>query len=159
MLLINSTKMRVHIILISLLLWSCGSNEPQGEVFVQDGLAMGGYDPVAYFEQGDARIGDASTVSVYNGQTYQFTSTKHKALFDEDPQKYLPAYGGWCAYAIAESSTKMAPDPTMWQIQDGKLLLFYDDWMTSLTGSLKEEWNTDQDTYLEKADANWPSVK
>ena len=145
---------------IFLLLISCGgSEEPAGEVFEKGGIAIDGYDPVAYFEQGEPKIGTENTTSEYQGLTYQFTSTKNKTLFDEDPEKYVPAYGGWCAYAIAETSTKMQPDPTMWQIQEGRLLLFYDDWMTSLTGGLKEKWNEDADDYLSKADANWPAVQ
>lgn len=152
--------MRVAFILFIFILSACGSSgEPQEEVYSVEGVAMGGYDPVAYFEQGEAKEGDANTVSSYSGLTYQFSSTKNKKLFEEAPNKYLPAYGGWCAYAIAEASTKMEPDPTMWKIQDGKLLLFYDDWMTSVTGSLKEEWDSNETVYLEKAEKNWESVK
>lgn len=152
--------MRNALILFIFIVSACGgSDTPKDEVYAVEGIAMGGYDAVAYFEQGEAKEGNANTVSSYNGLTYQFSSTKNKTLFDEAPDKYLPAYGGWCAYAIAEASTKMEPDPTMWKIQDGKLLLFYDDWMTSLTGSLKEEWESDESTYLEKAEKNWESVK
>ncbi len=146
--------------LIAIIVFGCSSSPeaPKGETFLVNGVAIGGYDPVAYFEQSEARIGNENTTSSYNGVKYQFASTKNKNLFDTDPEKYIPEYGGWCAYAVAESSTKMEPDPTMWQIQDGKLMLFYDDWMTSITGSLKEEWNTDQEGYKKKADGNWPKV-
>ncbi|MEQ9405471.1 MAG: YHS domain-containing (seleno)protein [Cyclobacteriaceae bacterium] len=148
--------MRILTILLIIILSACGSREePKGAAFEAEGVAIGGYDPVAYFEQSEAKEGDAGTTSEYGGLTYQFASAENKNLFDENPEKYIPAYGGWCAYAVAESSTKMEPDPTMWQVQDGKLLLFYDDWMTSLTGSLKEEWNTDKDGYLIKAENNW----
>lgn len=152
--------MRTQAILLLFLFLACGSPEgPKGKVFETNGVAIGGYDPVSYFEQAEAKIGNADVTSSIDGVTYQFSSASNKNLFDSDPQKYIPAYGGWCAYAVAESSTKMEPDPTMWQIQDGKLLLFYDDWMTSLTGSLKEEWNTDQTGYKEKADDNWVIVE
>ena len=110
-------------------------------------------------DDGASNVGDTTVTSTVNGITYQFSSATNKNLFDAEPEKYIPAYGGWCAYAVAESSTKMEPDPTMWQIQDGKLLLFYDDWMTSLTGSLKEEWNSDQAGYKERADDNWVTVE
>lgn len=136
-----------------------GSDGPKGETFEVDGIALAGYDPVAYFEQGEPRMGVEKTTSEYQGLTYRFTSTKNKSLFDENPESYIPAYGGWCAYAIAETSSKMEPDPTMWQIQDGRLLLFYDDWMTSLMGKLKDKWNKDPENYLDKADTNWPSVQ
>lgn len=150
----------VLLIVVAYVFSSCGGSEaPKGQVFEVDGVAIAGYDPVAYFEQSEAKAGKLETSSSYNGLTYQFSSTKNKSLFDQNPEKYIPEYGGWCAYAVAESSTKMQPDPTMWQIQDGKLLLFYDDWMTSLTGSLLEEWNTDQSDYKKKADANWEGLK
>jgi len=152
--------MKIHLILLAFLFLACGSSErPQGEIYTTDGIAMGGYDPVSYFEQSEAKAGNPLVTSSLNGVTYQFSSASNKNLFDSDPQKYLPAYGGWCAYAVAEKSLKMEADPTMWQIQDGKLLLFYDNWMTSLTGSLKEEWNTDQTGYKLKADENWIEVK
>lgn len=142
------------------ILAACGSNDaPKEQTYAVDGIALDGFDPVAYFEQGEAKVGTENTLSTYEGLTYQFSSTKNKNLFDESPEKYLPEYGGWCAYAIAEAATKMQPDPTMWKIQDGKLLLFYDDWKTALTGSLKEEWETDEEGYLNKADQNWESVK
>lgn len=152
--------MKIHFILLSLLFFACGSSEgPKGEVYETDGIAIGGYDPVSYFEQSEAKLGDPGATTIVDGVTYQFSSTKNKKLFDGNPEKYLPAYGGWCAYAVAENSIKMEADPTMWQIQDGKLMLFYDDWMTSLTGSLKEEWNTDQASYKVKADENWVNVE
>lgn len=146
-------------VVLTIFLAACGSSEePKEAVYAVEGVAIAGYDPVAYFEQGEAKMGEESSTSFYEGLTYQFSSTKNKNLFDSDPKKYIPEYGGWCAYAVAEASTKMQPDPTMWQIQDGRLLLFYDDWTTSLTGSLKDEWNTDQENYLTKADKNWQVV-
>ncbi|WP_462252796.1 YHS domain-containing (seleno)protein [Ekhidna sp.] len=137
---------------------SSGSDEPKDETFNVGGVAIDGYDPVAYFEQGAAKKGVEEESVNHNGLTYYFSSTKNRLLFQESPEKYLPEYGGWCAYAIAESSTKMEPDPTMWQIEDGKLQLFYDDWMTNLTGSLKDEWNENPKEYKVKADGNWESM-
>ncbi len=153
--------MKTYFILIILLISACGSSSegPKGKVYEANGAAIGGYDPVAYFEQSEATLGNPQYATIVDGVTYQFSSIDNKRLFDSNTDKYIPAYGGWCAYAVAESSIKMEPDPTMWQIQDGKLLLFYDDWMTSLTGSLKEEWNTDQDGYKKKADDNWVVVE
>jgi len=148
---------KLSYILISLTIISCssGNSEEKDPIFNEEGIALAGYDPVAYFEQSEAKLGSKSESINYQGLDYYFSSTKNKLLFKENPEQYLPAYGGWCAYAVAETSTKMEPDPTMWQIQDGKLHLFYDDWMTSLTGSLKKEWNEDPSNYKVKADENW----
>lgn len=152
--------MKARLIPILMLLAACGSSEePAGKVYEKNGIAIDGYDPVAYFEQSEATLGSIDYTSTYEGLTYQFSSSENKSLFDEEPQSYIPSYGGWCAYAIAETSTKMEPDPTMWKIQEGELLLFYDDWMTSLTGSLKEEWETDEGEFKTRADGNWETVK
>ncbi len=153
---------KLNILLILIIITaacSSSSDEPKDATYNVEGVAIDGYDPVAYFEQGEARKGTQNESAIHEGLTYYFSSTKNRLLFQEDPQKYLPEYGGWCAYAIAASSTKMEPDPTMWQIEDGKLQLFYDDWMTSLTGSLKEEWNENPVEYKSKADKNWSVMK
>src|SRR5262249_17281071 len=75
-----------------------------GSLFAQDlydtpGLV--GYDPVAYFTDGKPMRGSGHHVTVHDGVTYAFTSKEHKKLFEADPQKYLPAYGGYCAYGVA----------------------------------------------------------
>ena len=144
--------------LFILALFSCSSPEPTGPTFIQNGYALDGYDPVAYFEQSEAKKGHTNEVVTYNGATYAFSSTKNRQLFEQDPEKYLPAYGGWCAYAIAERSVRMSPDPTQWQIQDGQLQLFYDDWQTSIFGTLKAAWNEDPNDYKNKADQNWEQM-
>lgn len=138
---------------------SSSSNEQKDAVYNVEGVAIDGYDPVAYFVQGEAKKGIEEESVNHNGLVYYFSSTKNRLLFQENPDKYVPAYGGWCAYAVAASSTKMEPDPTMWQIENGELQLFYDDWMTSLTGSLKEEWNENPTEYKAKADQNWTALK
>ena len=97
--------------------------------------------------------------SIYNEATYYFANAKNKTLFDANPEKYLPAYGGWCAYAVAENSIKMEPDPTLWKIQDGRLLLFYSDWLTPITGKLSDAWNENEKENLVKADRNWENIK
>ena len=138
---------------------SSGSDAPKDEVYNVEGIAIDGYDPVAYFEQGEARKGIKNESVDYQGLKYYFSSTKNRVLFEESPEKYLPAYGGWCAYAIAEASKKMEPDPTMWQIEGGELQLFYDDWMTNLTGNLKDTWNESPAEYKAKADQNWSVIE
>lgn len=131
------------------------SDLPKDEVYNVGGLAIDGYDPVAYFEQGEARKGVEAEVVIHQGLKYYFSSTKNRLLFMENPDKYLPNYGGWCAYAVAENSIKMEPDPLQWQIQEGELILFTSSFMTQLTGSLKDEWNEDPGDYEKRADSNW----
>lgn len=152
---------KISVLLIVLALTVACSSEsdlPKDEVYNVEGVAIDGYDPVAYFEQGEAKKGLDSESINHKGLTYYFSSTKNRLLFQENPGKYLPEYGGWCAYAVAEASTKMEPDPTQWQIQDGELILFTSSWMTKLTGSLKDEWNEDSENYESKADTNWKQM-
>ena len=149
------------LLLLPIVIFSCstGSDAPQGPVFEEAGFAIGGYDPVAYFEQSEAKLGNENETAEYGGYTYCFASTKNRELFEGNPEKYLPAYGGWCAYAVAETATKMQPDPTKWQIQDGQLQLFTSNLMTRLTGDLREDWNEDPEDYKSRADSNWTDIE
>src|SRR5262249_23005790 len=93
-----------------------------GSLFAQDlydtpGLV--GYDPVAYFTDGKPMRGSGHHVTVHDGVTYAFTSKEHKKLFEADPQKYLPAYGGYCAYGVAVGK-KIVIDPGAWENVDGE---------------------------------------
>ena len=86
------------------------------------GLAIQGYDPVAYFTDNKAVKGNAKFSSEYDGAKYLFASAEHKARFDGDPVKYAPAYGGYCGYAA--SINRLSPiSPEWFQIEDGKLIL------------------------------------
>ena len=151
-----------HLLLLPLfvlLITACSDDDShKPDVYVSQGVAIDGYDPVAYFTLAEATPGKESIQASHNGITYQFSTEEHRQLFTSQPEKYLPAYGGWCAYAVAENSFKMEPDPTNWQIQDDRLLLFYADFWTSLQGGLKAEWNTAPTDYEQKANYNWADM-
>jgi YHS domain-containing protein len=87
------------------------------------GLALEGYCPVAYFAADKAIRGKAKYASTYKDVTYYFVSADAKKLFDGNPEKYLPAYGGWCAFGMAVKD-KFPVDPTNFKIVEGKLLVF-----------------------------------
>ena len=86
-----------------------------------DGLAIKGYDPVAYFEMGDAVKGSEHFRYEWLGQEWRFTSAEHRDLFASNPIKYLPQYGGYCS----ETHTVAEVNPTAWQIVGGRLYLFF----------------------------------
>ena len=88
------------------------------------GVALEGYCPVAYFLADKAIKGSLEYASEYNGVTYYFVSADAKKLFDADPDKYVPAYGGWCAFGMAVQD-KFPVDPTNFKIVDGRLLVFH----------------------------------
>jgi YHS domain-containing protein len=88
----------------------------------RDGLALEGYDPVAYFTDGKPVKGDVALARTYQGATYRFASADHKNLFEKNPARYIPKFGGFCGYAA--SINKVSPvDPTIWQIVDDRLVL------------------------------------
>ena len=115
------------------------------------GVAIQGYDPVAYFTQNKAVKGSKDFATSYQGVTYYFSSADTKETFKKAPAKYEPEYGGWCAYAMGAKGSKVEIDPETFKIVDGKLFLFYNKY---LNNTLKT-WNKDEASLHTKADANW----
>ncbi len=120
----------------------------------KSGLALDGYDPVAYFIAGKAVEGNKSFSASDEGITYYFSSAKNRDLFKADPAKYKPQYGGWCAYAMGASGEKVEVDPETFKILNGKLYLFYNKYFNN---TLKT-WNKDESSLKRKADANWTKI-
>ncbi|MBX9747586.1 MAG: YHS domain-containing protein, partial [Hyphomonadaceae bacterium] len=87
-------------------------------------VAVSGYDPVAYFTDGQPVRGTTQFRTTYQGYEYRFASAEHLAAFRASPTRYLPQYGGYCAWAVSQGYTASA-DPTNWRIVDGKLYLNY----------------------------------
>lgn len=119
------------------------------------GFVAEGYDVVAYFEN-EAVKGESNYETTYDGVKYKFASQEHLDKFTNDPEKYIPQYGGYCAYAMGESGKKVGIDPKTFEIRDGKLYLFYNAWGTNTL----ELWLKDDVKGLQKkADLNWEAVK
>ena len=116
----------------------------------KSGLAVQGYDPVAFFTENKPVKGRMEFKSVRNGATYYFASSENKARFDKEPAKYEPAFGGFCAYGV--SRNKLAEiDPEAFQVVDGHLLLQY-------SKGVRNEFNKDTQGNLSRANANWPAL-
>lgn len=122
---------------------------------LENGIAINGYDPVAYFKEGKAVKGkkEIGTV-VYEGLVYRFSKIENKELFRKSPASYEPQYGGWCAYAMGNDGTKVEIDPETFKIIDGKLFLFYN---RLFTNTLKT-WNKKEVALKMQADANWQKI-
>lgn len=113
-------------------------------------LAIRGYDPVAYFTEGKAVKGDKDFTLGWQGADWRFASAGNRDLFSEDPEKYAPRYGGYCAWAVSRNYT--APtDPDAFTLVDGKLYLNYNK-------RVMNQWLEDRDRNIEQADTNWPAV-
>ena len=118
-----------------------------------DRLALDGFDPTTYFE-GDPRRGDAALALEHDGAVYRFVDAEHRARFEADPERFVPEYGGWCAWAVSEGYTYEV-DPESYLIQDDRLLLFYD----GTFGDTRALWlEDDADARLDAADANWVAL-
>ncbi|WP_413669766.1 YHS domain-containing (seleno)protein [Mucilaginibacter sp. Mucisp86] len=115
------------------------------------GLAIEGYDPVAYFSQQKAIEGKKEIALIDNGVTYHFATTQDRDLFKTNPAKYEPQYGGWCAYAMGAKGEKVEIDPKTFKLLDGKLYLFYNKFFNNT----KKSWDKDEANLKAKADANW----
>lgn len=114
-------------------------------------LAVDGYDLTTYFTQNKAVEGSKKFSANHQGAIYYFKSDENKQLFLKNPEKYLPQYGGWCAYAMGEKSEKVSIDPETFIITDGKLYLFYNSYFNDTS----EKWNKDPNGLKIKADRNW----
>lgn len=113
-------------------------------------LAIAGYDAVAYFTQGRPVEGAKEFSVEYKGAQWRFSSAAHLALFSADPTAYAPAYGGYCAWAVAQGDTASAK-PDLWTIHEGKLYLNY-------SRSVNQNWKANMEAFIEQADANWPEL-
>lgn len=112
------------------------------------GLAIDGYDPVAYFDEGRPIKGEKTYTYQWADATWRFSSQEHLERFRQDPERYAPQYGGYCAWAAAKGK-KANGDPEVWALVDGKLYLNYDE-------DIKAEWEKDIPGFIEAADAKWP---
>lgn len=120
---------------------------------IKNSLALEGYDPVSFFN-GKPQEGKSQYKLSAKGITYYFINQVNLNKFKEDPEKYEPAYGGWCAYAMGESGEKVKVDPETFKIIDGKLYLFYNFWgNNTLT-----DWNKNENGLKSKADQNWRKI-
>ena len=121
---------------------------------VENGLAIQGYDPVAYFVQNKAIKGNKQFAAFAEGVTYYFLSAANKDSFIKDYKKYEPQYGGWCAYAMGATNDKVEIDPETFKIKNGKLYLFYHSWVNNTLN----KWNKDELNLNTKADKNWQTL-
>ena len=121
---------------------------------LDNGIAIKGYDPVAYFTTGKAVKGSKDMAVYIQGATYYFSSAANKELFKTSYAKYLPEYGGWCAYAMGAKGEKVSVDPETFKIINGKLYLFYN----SFFNNTLKSWNKDETNLKGKADVNWKKI-
>lgn len=120
---------------------------------VRKNVAIEGYDPVSYFE-GEPKEGKAEITFTHKGVRYQFATQINLTKFKAAPDRYEPAYGGWCAYAMGETGEKVKIDPETFKIVNGRLYLFYNFWgNNTLT-----DWNKNEVKLKASGDRNWKAI-
>ena len=150
--------MRPPIILLFIITISTSNTFGQGQgddvrkkhFNVKDNIALEGFDPVSYFD-GKPQVGKSEFKFSYKAVTYRFISQSSLSRFKSNPEKYEPAYGGWCAYAMGESGEKVKIDPETFTILDGRVYLFYNFWGNN---TLKD-WKKDERKLQESGNRNW----
>ncbi|MEM7248587.1 MAG: YHS domain-containing (seleno)protein [Acidobacteriota bacterium] len=126
-------------------------NVSRGMTAAEAPLAIHGYDPVAYFTAGVPMAGSAKHVSVHRGAAYRFVSEAHRLRFEKDPNRYLPRYGGFCAFGVSVGK-KFDGDPRVWEIVDGRLYF-------NLNPDIKTTWVKDIPGNVRKANREWKRIR
>ena len=121
-----------------------------------ENVGLTGYDPVSYFPEGGGKPekGHIKIAEDYQGVTFRFASEEHRAVFKKNPEKFLPQYGGWCAWAVGAIGKRVDADAENYELRNGKLYVFYRDPQLDT----RELWRKEPDSLVGKADAAWPAL-
>ena len=130
---------------------ACCSVHAADEVFRTEAGAIRGYDPVAYFSDGKAVPGKQDIAYEWNGAAWHFASVEHRDLFAQDPARYAPRYGGYCAYGTSQGY-KVSTQPEAFAIVGGARYLNYNQ-------AVAATWNRDTGGYIRTADGNWKALE
>ncbi|WP_420317336.1 YHS domain-containing (seleno)protein [Ekhidna sp.] len=134
-----------------LLLFVCFiASAQKSPIYTTNDGAIKGYDPVAYFNQGEPVKGVEKFTFKWKEADWFFSTQENLDAFKADPEKYAPQFGGYCAYAVGNGYT-YASSPMAWRIVDGKLYLNY-------SKGIQKKWEADRDALIKKAEENWPKV-
>lgn len=118
-------------------------------------IALAGYSPVSYLDLGLAQIGNKAYKSEYQKVVYYFTSEAQKATFDKNPSKYLPQYGGYCAFGVY-AGAKFRVDPNKFLVKDGKYYLY----LNNVELDAKQLWlaENNHSKLVKAANTNWEKL-
>jgi len=128
--------------------------EATGPVYTKNAgetLALSGYDAVSYFVGDGVPVeGTTDHVVVYQGFDYRFSSAENAATFAAEPAKYVPAYGGYCAWAIGANDALAPGNPNVYEIVDGKLYLNFNE-------QVQGNWQKEKEKFIADGDKNYPN--
>ena len=144
------SRIAASIAALAFLTLSAMAGEPETFTGSIDGVAINGYDPVAYFRQKAPVRGSAEFTTQWKGVNWRFASQENLDLFEAEPERYAPQYGGYCAWAVSQGYTAKT-DPRAFSLIDGKLYLNY-------SRGVQATWAKDLAGNISRGDANWPKV-
>ena len=136
--------------MIASLFFATAANSAPSQILVdKDGVAVNGYDVVAYFD-GESVRGIPDFSIEYRGATWYFETPANAGQFQSNPGKYEPMYGGYCAYGVSQGYL-VGTDPEAWSVVDGTLYLNYN-------GTIRNRWLANQANFIAIADKHWPRL-
>ncbi len=150
------TLLRTALIAMTLLLsTSVEAQNNKANNIDNSNIALQGYSPVSYLDLGLAQKGVKEYKSEYQKITYYFTSAEQKATFDKTPERYLPQYGGFCAFGVY-AGAKFRPDPNKFIVKDGKYFLY----LYNLELDAQQLWLAEKNhnVLMVKANKNWKEL-
>ncbi|MBL9207538.1 MAG: hypothetical protein JNN01_20825 [Opitutaceae bacterium] len=143
-----------QLLLLALALLSMAASSARAEKPVNStlfGVAIKGFDPVAYFVEGKPRQGESAYTVEWQGATWRFVSAEHRDAFKAAPENFAPQFGGYCAWAVSQNYTANTDPENAWKIVNGKLYLNYN-------REVQKKWELDVPGNIAKAEANWPKL-
>ena len=144
------TRSRLQTVVLAVVLAAAGASALAGAFYEHDGVALRGYDPVAYFREGKPVKGSAAHTATYQGSVFHFASAAHRDAFAAAPAQYAPQYQGFCAFGVAQGY-KAVIDPAAFTIVANKLYL-------NDNAQIQRRWRADIPGYIATADQRWPAV-
>lgn len=124
---------------------------PAQSIFNTDGVAIRGYDPVAYFLDNTPTEGRAEFATTWQGVSWRFKDKTNLDLFKSNPEKYAPQFGGFCAYGVSDNH-KSPTDPAAFTVVNDRLYLNY-------SPKVKQLWSKDREMHIQRAETNWPALE
>ena len=143
----TAPRMAILVFLVAAVLSVSADDRNKTIATGRDNVALQGYDAVAYFTQGKATRGNSEFSFSWNATEWHFSSAVHRDLFAEDPERYAPQFGGFCANGLSKGK-KVVADPEAWTIVDGKLFVKFSE-------RARDEWRQDKAARIRKAEQNW----
>ena len=151
----KSTLTLLFFLLTTASLWSQNYDTSTTDLNLsKNKVAIYGYDLITYLTQEEPSEGSKEWQSNFNGARYYFINEANKLKFDANPNKFLPEFGGWCAYAVGAHSKKVEIDPESFTVEEGKLYLFYN----GVFNDTREKWLNNHEALKSKAYSNWKKI-